>query len=232
MTPVVEMRQIVKRFPGVLALDHVDFELLPGEVHIVAGENGAGKSTLMKVLAGSILPDSGGIEIGGKAAVIHSPLDAMRAGISAVYQEFALCPHLSAAENIFLGREPGGRIFVDKELMRRRAGELLRQLGAACEPDELAGSVGTAQMQLIEIARALNSEFRVLILDEPTAALSEQETAVLFKAVKALRAAGKTVVYISHRLEEFAEIGDRITVMRNGRRIETMAVRDASIPRG
>lgn len=231
MPPLVQTRRLTKRYPGVTALDNVDFELLPGEVHIVAGENGAGKSTLMKALAGSVRPDSGVIELDGAPINIRSPLHALQAGISAVYQEFALCPQLTAAENIFLGREPGGHIFVDRKFMRTRSAELLKQLGAACAPDDIIANLGTAQMQLIEIARALNSNFRVLILDEPTAALSEAETAVLFNAIRSLRAAGKTIAYISHRLEEFAEIGDRVTVMRNGRLIETLPVCEATIPR-
>ena len=228
--PAVSLRGIVKRYPGVLALDAVDLELREGEVHIVAGENGAGKSTLMKVLAGSVIPDLGSIEIGGERRAFQSPIDAMNAGVAAVYQEFALCPHLSVAENIFLGREPGG-FFIDKKLMSARAAELLHRVGAHCSPGDIVSQLGTAQMQLVEIARALNSEFRVLILDEPTAALSENETAILFKAIKALRAEGKTIAYISHRLEEFAEIGDRVTVLRNGRLIETLAVKDATIPK-
>src|SRR5579862_179932 len=230
MHHAVSMRAIVKRYPGVVALDGVDFDLRAGEVHIVAGENGAGKSTLMKVLAGSILPDAGRIEIGGVERKFNSPIDAMRAGISAVYQEFALCPHLTVAENIFLGREPGG-FFIDKKTMRARSAELLARLGAQCSPDEVVSRLGTAQMQLVEIARALNSDFRVLILDEPTATLSENETAVLFKAIRSLRAEGKTIAYISHRLEEFFRIGDRVTVMRNGLLIATFDAKDATIPK-
>ncbi len=229
--PAVSMRGIVKRYPGVLALGGVDFDLREGEVHIVAGENGAGKSTLMKVLGGSVIPDEGHLEIGSEKRVFHSPIAAMRAGVAAVYQEFALCPHLTVAENIFLGREPGGLLFIDKKTMRARSRELLEKLGAHCGPDDTISNLGTAQMQLVEIARAMNGDFRVLILDEPTAALSESETRVLFKAVKSLRAAGKSIAYISHRLEEFAEIGDRVTVMRNGCRIETLDVKDATIPR-
>ena len=227
---IVRMHAIAKRYPGVLALDAVDFDARAGEVHIVAGENGAGKSTLMKVLAGSVIPDGGQIEIDGTRCHFHSPIDAMRAGIAAVYQEFALCPHLSVAENIFLGREPGG-FFVDRKAMLRRASELLDRVGAHCAASDIVSTLGTAQMQLVEIARALNSDFRVLILDEPTAALSESETSILFKTIKSLRAVGKTIIYISHRLEEFAEIGDRVTVMRNGRRIETLSVREATIPK-
>lgn len=227
---IVRMHTIAKRYPGVLALDAVDFDARVGEVHIVAGENGAGKSTLMKVLAGSVIPDGGHIEIDGTPCHFHSPIDAMRAGIAAVYQEFALCPHLSVAENIFLGREPGG-FFVDRKAMLRRASELLERVGAHCAAGDIVSTLGTAQMQLVEIARGLNSDFRVLILDEPTAALSESETSILFKTIKSLRAAGKTIIYISHRLEEFAEIGDRVTVMRNGRRIETLPVREATIPK-
>lgn len=236
MPTVVSMRGIVKRYPGVLALDNVDFDLNEGEVHIVAGENGAGKSTLMKVLAGSVVAGEGRVEIARRSEIespVHwrpNPLAAMRAGISAVYQEFALCPHLSVAENIFLGREPGG-LFIDKKTMRERAAELLERLGAHCSPDDIVSHLGTAQMQLVEIARALSTDFRVLILDEPTATLSERETEVLFKAIRLLRTEGKTIAYISHRLEEFAEIGDRVTVMRNGRWIATFDAKEATIPK-
>ena len=151
--------------------------------------------------------------------------------MAVVYQEFALCPHLTVAENLFLGREPVRGLFLDRATMRRRASELLQQLGAHCGPDDdIVSTLGTAQMQLVEIARALAGDFSVLILDEPTAALSESETAVLFHAVKALKAAGKSIAYISHRLEEYEAIGDRVTVMRNGRVVETRAVKDATIP--
>ncbi|MEI6234898.1 MAG: sugar ABC transporter ATP-binding protein [Planctomycetota bacterium] len=227
---VVQLRGIVKRYPGVVALDAVNLDLREGEVHIVAGENGAGKSTLMKVLAGAVMPDQGRIEMAGVPTVFTSPIDAMKAGVAIVYQEFALCPHLTVAENIFLGCEPGG-FFIDTKQMRQRTADLLQRVGAHCSPDDITSTLGTAQMQLVEIARALNSDFRVLILDEPTAALSESETSILFKTIKSLRAAGKTIAYISHRLEEFAEIGDRVTVMRNGKWIETLPIADVSIRR-
>ncbi len=227
---IVTMQGIVKRYPGVLALDAVDFNLREGEVHIVAGENGAGKSTLMKVLAGSVIPDGGTIEIDGIACRFNSPIDAMNAGVAVVYQEFALCQHMNVAENIFLGRESGG-FFIDKKTMRKRADELLECVGAHCKSTDIVSTLGTAQMQLVEIARALNSKFRVLILDEPTAALSQSETSILFKTIKSLSASGKTIVYISHRLEEFAEIGDRVSVMRNGRWIATLPVQQATIPK-
>ena len=229
--PLISMRGITKRYPGVLALDRVDLDLLAGEVHIVAGENGAGKSTLMKVLGGSVRPDSGSIQINGNTVVLDSPLKAIQEGITVVHQEFALCPHLSVAENIFLGQEPGGSIFIDKKAMLSRSDELLASLGAKCSARDIVSTLGTAQMQLVEIARALKGRFHVLILDEPTAALSDAEIAELFRVVKSLREKGSTIVYISHRLEEFAEIGDRVTVMRNGCKVETMPVREATIPK-
>ena len=229
--PLISLRGITKRYPGVLALDHVDLDLRAGEVHIVAGENGAGKSTLMKVIGGSVRPDSGTIQINGRTVVLDSPLKAIQEGITVVHQEFALCPHLSVAENIFLGQEPGGALFVNKKTMHARATELLATLGAKCRATDIVSTLGTAQMQLVEIARALKSRFHVLILDEPTATLSETEIAELFRVVKSLREKGKTIVYISHRLEEFAEIGDRVTVMRNGCKVETISAREATIPK-
>ena len=232
-TPVLEMRGISKRFGGVQALDRVDFDLQAGEVHIVVGENGAGKSTLMKILAGAHRADAGQILLDGRSVHIELPSDALRLGIATVYQEFALAPALTVAENIFLAHEPL-RVrpgIIDYRTMNARAAELLERLNCAVLPTAVVSTLGTAQMQLVEIAKALAFRSRILILDEPTAALSEGEIEHLFNVIRQLRAEGVSIVYISHRLEEFAHIGDRITVLRNGRKVETLSMTEATIGR-
>jgi len=230
---LLDMRGISKRFGGVQALDDVDFDLRSGEVHIVVGENGAGKSTLMKILSGAHHADSGRIILDGKPVHIESPSDALGLGIATVYQEFALAPALTAAENIFLGREPlkvkPG--VIDYGTMNAEAGRLLTRLNCMVAPTVMVRTLGTAQMQLVEIAKALAYRNRILILDEPTAALSETEIGQLFDVIRQLRKEGVSIVYISHRLEEFEHIGDRITVLRNGKKIETIPMAEASIDR-
>ncbi len=227
------MQGISKRFGGVQALDGVDFDLRAGEVHIVVGENGAGKSTLMKILAGAQQADSGQILLDGLPAVIDSPSDAFELGIATVYQEFALAGALTVAENIFLGREPL-RVrpgVIDYRAMNDEAARLLDRLNCPVPPTAIVETLGTAQMQLVEIAKALAFRSRILILDEPTAALSEGEIGHLFDVIRQLRDEGVSIVYISHRLEEFEHIGDRITVLRNGVKIETLSMAEASIDR-
>ncbi|MBN1342551.1 MAG: sugar ABC transporter ATP-binding protein [Phycisphaerae bacterium] len=230
---LLHMRGISKRFGGVQALDGVDFDLRAGEVHIVVGENGAGKSTLMKILSGVHQADAGQIVLGGAQAQIHSPIDALRLGVAIVYQEFALAPALTVAENIFLGSEPlrfrPG--IIDYRTMNAEAAKLLDRLNCAVAPTDIVESLGTAQMQLVEIAKALAFKSRILILDEPTAALSEGEIGHLFEVIQQLKGQGVSIVYISHRLEEFEHIGDRITVLRNGQKIETLTMAEAGIDR-
>lgn len=230
---LLEMRAISKHFGGVRALDGVDFDLRAGEVHILVGENGAGKSTLMKILAGAHRADAGEILLNGEPVQINLPIDAQRNGVAIVYQEFALAPALTVAENIFLGREPlklrPG--IIDYATMNQQAGDLLQRLNCSARPTDIVSSLGTAQMQLVEIAKALATESRILILDEPTATLSEGEIGHLFKVIRQLREQGVSIVYISHRLEEFEHIGDRITVLRNGRKIETIGMDEATIDR-
>ncbi len=227
------MRGISKRFGGVQALDQVDFDLQAGEVHIVVGENGAGKSTLMKVLSGAHKADSGQIRLDGTFVEINSPSDALKHGVAIVYQEFALASSLTVAENIYLAHEPlrcrPG--IINYRTMNAQAAEILNRLNCPVPPTAIVESLGTAQMQLVEIAKALAFKSRILVLDEPTAALSESEIQHLFDVIRQLKTQGVSIAYISHRLEEFEQIGDRITVLRNGRKIETISMAQASIDR-
>jgi ribose transport system ATP-binding protein len=220
----VTLVDVSKRFPGVAAVSHVDLEVFPGEVHVFAGENGAGKSTLMKLLAQVESPTSGRIEIGGVPVVHHGPGAARRLGISMVHQEFALAADLSVAENLFIGAEPGGYGWISRSVERRNARHLLRRVGLEVNPERKVGRLSTAQQQRVELAKALAVDARVLILDEPTASLTERETRELFGIVRDLTARGIAVLYISHRLDEIFEIADRVTVMRDGAVVATKPV--------
>ena len=221
--PAVRMTGIDKHYPGVHALDGASFELLAGEVHALVGENGAGKSTLMKVLAGIVRPDGGVVEVAGEPVSFSGPRDAHLAGISTVHQELNLVPHLTVAQNIFLGRQ-GRRagVFVDDAALDRRTAALFDRLHIALDPRAPASGLTVAKQQMVEIARALSMDARVLVMDEPTAALTDTEIAELFRIIRGLRSEGVGVVHISHRLEELREISDRITVMRDGRTLETL----------
>ncbi|MBI1388688.1 MAG: ATP-binding cassette domain-containing protein [bacterium] len=222
------MTNISKAYPGVQALKNVSLELAEGEVHALVGENGAGKSTLMKILAGAERADSGEIEIGGEPVVIDSPLRAREAGVSLIYQEFNLVPHLNAAENIFLGREPVRMGFVRFAEQRRLASELLDGLGAQVDPRAPVSSLSVAQQQMVEIAKALSINARVIAMDEPSAALTTHEMRNLFQLIRGLKSRGVSVIYISHRLEEIFEICDRLTVLRDGEWIGTWPVSEMS----
>ncbi len=228
-TPVLEMRHIRKKFPGVIALDDVDFELCPGEVHILLGENGAGKSTLMKILSGAYQKTDGQIVLDGNEVEIRNPKHAQTLGISTIYQEFNLIPHLSVAENIFLGREPS-RLpgLINQRAIFQDAKRALSGLGLALDPRRLVKELRVAEQQMVEVAKALSLDARILIMDEPTAALTEHEIKDLFVIIRALKAKGVSVVYISHRMEELFEIGDRVTVLRDGRSVGTYNVRGMS----
>ena len=217
MSNILEMKKITKRFPGVLALDNVDFSVRKGEVHALVGENGAGKSTLMKVLAGAIMRDGGEILFDGKPADIRYPLDAQKLGISIIYQEFNLVPHLSVAENIFLGhlRENKGG-FVDWRSMRKAAEELLKRLGVEVDVRTIVSRLGVAHQQLIEIARALSTDARLIIMDEPTAALSIEEIDRLFRVVQQLRDQEVSIIFITHHIKEIFEIAETTSVLRDG----------------
>ena len=215
----VSMEHITKRFPGVVALDDVSFNVRPGEIHALIGENGAGKSTLMKVLGGVHMPDAGAISIGGEAVTITGPLDSINKKISVIYQEFNLVPTLSVRDNLFLGRELRTRYgTMDRKAMGVRAQEIMASLGFSmidCEaPVE---QLSIAQQQMVEIAKALFNDSNIVVMDEPTAVLTEKESEVLFKTIERLRAQGVAIVYISHRLEEVIRLSDRITVLRDGK---------------
>ncbi len=229
-THVLEMRGITKRFPGVLALDSVDFDLRTGEVHALVGENGAGKSTLMKILSGALRADAGQILIDGQPVSINSPQDAARLGIAMIYQELNLAPHLSAGENIFLGREPltpAG--LVDFRRLHEQAQRLLDEVGAQVSSRQRVCELGIGQQQMVEIAKALCQNARFIIMDEPTASLSEAEVERLFRLIRDLKSRGVGIAYISHRLEEIFEIADRVTVLRDGQRVASKPVSETDI---
>ena len=222
-------RSIRKVYGATVALDGVDFDAHAGAVNVLIGENGAGKSTLMKILAGVIAPAEGELWLDGKTVRFASVKDAAAAGIGIVHQELNLCPNLTVAENIFLGRErmKGGRI--DKAAEQAEAQSLLDRLGTAIAPDARIDSLRIGQQQIVEIARALAEDARILIMDEPTSALSATEVETLFRLIAELRAAGTAIIYISHRLEELLRIGDYITVLRDGRRCASAPIADCSL---
>jgi len=220
--PILEMVGITKRFPGILALDSVDFRLLHGEVHAIVGENGAGKSTLIKILAGAHQKDSGVIYLEGRPVNISSPADAARLGISVIHQEFTLIPAMTVAENILLSDLPLRRAGVlDKRAMVARAAEVLDNLGVDIPPSATVRSLRVAEQQIVEIAKALSRKARIIVMDEPTAALSEMEVARLFSVIRSMVEQGVSVIYISHKLDEVFEIANTITVLRDGRKVLT-----------
>ncbi len=218
--PLLQMTGITRSYPGVLALDRVDFDLYAGEVHALMGENGAGKSTLIKILAGATQATSGEIRIRGNLVRIDSPQRARQLGISTIYQELMLAPTLSAAENVFLGREPGGTLplSADGRRMVMQAQELLDRLSGDIDARTPVERLTTAQQQIVEIARALSIQASILVMDEPTASLSDRETEKLFAVVRSLASDGMGVVFISHRMDEVYALCDRLTVLRDGRR--------------
>jgi ribose transport system ATP-binding protein len=229
-SPVLEVRGISKRFPGVQALHHVDFDVLPGEVHVLLGENGAGKSTLMKILSGAYSSDEGTIDIRGRAVEIRTPRHAQELGISIIYQTFNQAPHLTIGENILLGREPLTRWgTVDWRELYRRARGVLDRIGLSVDCRMRIMDVSVAQRQMVEIAKALSLDANLIIMDEPTSALTDKETQHLFEIIRAMRSRGVSIIYISHRLEEVTQIGDRVTVLRDGRKMGTLPVAQADV---
>ncbi len=223
---LLSMRGISKRFPGVLALDGVDFELKKGEVHVLFGENGAGKSTLINVIAGTFGPDEGTFDYQGKPVSHLTPHQARLMGISPVFQEFSLVPHLTVAENLFLGREIRSFGFLRKGAMRERAAEIITALGFDLNSRKKVGELSRAHQQMVEIAKAMLAEVKLLILDEPTASLTENETYKLFDLIERLKSDGVGIIYVSHRMAEIKRIADRITVLRDGRHIATVDAAD------
>jgi ribose transport system ATP-binding protein len=225
---LIQMEKIDKSFPGVHALSGCLFDLRQGEVHGLVGENGAGKSTLMKILAGVYVKDAGVVKIRGRETEIHNTRQALAAGISIIHQELNLMKHLTAAQNIFIGREHkrGMGFLVDDAEINRKAGELFKLINLRLDPRVQVAGLTVAQQQMIEIAKALSFNMDVLIMDEPSSALSESEIEELFNVIRNLRKQGKGVVYISHRMDELRHICDRVTVMRDGRHIATTAMKD------
>lgn len=218
--PFLQMRGIVKVFPGARALDGVDLDIRPGEVHCLLGQNGAGKSTLIKVLAGAHQPDAGEILIDGAHVTLPNPVAALRHGVATMYQELDVVDGLTVAENIYLGHELATVGFSQRRVARQHTRNLLSRLGHGdISPHQEVGRLSAAGKQIVSMARALSHDARVIVMDEPSAVLDPEEVANLFRVVRELAAAGVAVVYISHRLEEIRQIGDRITVLKDGRTV-------------
>jgi ABC-type sugar transport system ATPase subunit len=228
-TPVLEMRAIRKVFPGVVALDEVDFDALAGEVHALLGENGAGKSTLIKIVAGLYRRDGGTMRMDGEEVEFQAPADSLARGVKVVYQELDLVPGLGVAENVFLGHYPRTpRGLVDFPALRARTKALLDDLGLEIDVERPVGELRVAEQQLVEIARALSRQARLIVMDEPTSALSPGEVDRLFAVVRRLQERGVAIVYVSHKLDEVYRIADRVTVFRDGRRVTTAQVAETT----
>lgn len=217
--PLLRMRGISKSFPGVRALDSVDFEVSAAEIHAFLGENGAGKSTLLKILSGAQPPDEGSIEFDGRSVRFASPQEAQAAGIVTIYQEFTLAPDMTVAENVFIGREPGGRVFISYRDLEEQTAALCRRIGLERSPRALVRDLSVAEQQMVEIARALSMKSRLIVMDEPTSALSRAEVENLFAIIRNLKRDGIATIFVTHRLEEVFEICDSYTVLRDGRHV-------------
>ncbi|MDA8248938.1 MAG: sugar ABC transporter ATP-binding protein [Rhodospirillales bacterium] len=233
--PILEMRSVSKTFPGVKALNDVQLTVYPGEVHALMGENGAGKSTLMKILSGAYFPDAGAeIRLDGKPVHIDGPLSAKAHGIAIIYQELALSPNLTVAENIYLGREAHRGPAIDRAGMYAGCAEILANLGATFGPRTPVGDLSIAEQQMVEVARAIHARSRILVMDEPTTALSNRETRRLFDLILRLKAEGLAIIYISHRMAEVYELAERVSVLRDGGYVGTLSrdeIRPESIVR-
>jgi rhamnose transport system ATP-binding protein len=230
VTPLVEVCDVTKAFGAVAAVRGCSLSLYPGEVHALVGENGAGKSTIVKMLAGVHRPDTGAVRVDGSPVDFHGPADAKAAGVAVIYQEPTLFPDLSVAENIAMGAHPRGRFgVVDRAAMRATAAELFGRLGVRIDPSRPARGLSIADQQIVEIAKAIGASARVLVMDEPTAALSTVEVERLFNVVRSLRDGGAAVLFISHRLEEVTELCQRVTIMRDGAHISTDAIGDLTV---
>jgi ribose transport system ATP-binding protein len=230
--PILNLEAITKQYPGVLALDEIDFSLDKGEVRALLGKNGAGKSTLVKILSGAVRPDEGRIHINGDWVQINNPRQAFDHGICTVYQEMSLVPGLSVAENILLGRWPRRRFLgvgtIDRKAIRRQARKALEQLDMEFDLDEKVSRLTVAEQQLVEIAKALSFDPRVLILDEPTSALASEEVETLHRVVRRLASQGRAIIYVTHRLQEVPHVADSVTVLRDGRMMGTISVQEAT----
>jgi ribose transport system ATP-binding protein len=229
-SPLLRMEGITKTFSGIRALDHVNFDLRAGEVHVLLGENGAGKSTLIKILAGAYLPDSGKIFINGKHEYIDNPYKASILGINVIYQELSLVKCLSVVENIFLGKEPTTHYnLIDRDRMYSESKEVLTRIHCNIDPWTTARKLSIAELQMVEIAKALLIKSKIIVMDEPTSSLSAEDIKVLFEIIRKLKIEGVGIIYISHRLEEIKEIGDRVTVLRDAKYIGTRQVAESTI---
>jgi ribose transport system ATP-binding protein len=226
MSDLVRLNSISKSFGGVNALRGVDFDIRAGEVHALLGENGAGKSTLMRILGGEMQPSAGSIEIGGKTVTLRDPRDARALGIAVIHQELALAPDLTVAENIFLGQLSP---VVSHSALRKRARELISRLGFAIDPARVVSSLAVAHQQVVEIAKALSQDVKIIVFDEPTSVLSAQDAERLHQIIDALRTKGVGVVYISHRLDEVFRIADRMTVLKDGEKVGTVAAGETNV---
>jgi erythritol transport system ATP-binding protein len=227
---ILNAQNITKVFPGTMALDDVSFNVRKGKVNVLIGENGAGKSTLMKILAGVEQPTSGKILLDGQEILLNSPLDATRLGIGIIYQELNLCANLSVVDNIFLARETCRNGLIAHKFQKQRARELVGKLEQKIDPDVLVSDLRIGQQQIVEIAKALTQDVRILIMDEPTSALSAAEVEVLFRVIRELKARGVAIIYISHKLEEMLQIGDYITVLRDGQKVAEEEASKVSVP--
>lgn len=225
---VLQVKNLVKKYPGVIALNDVSVDFRPGEVHAIMGENGAGKSTLVKCISGATKPDQGSIIIDGQAYSSLTPHQSMDCGIEIIYQELSLFHTMSVMENIFMGDLPGNHVTVDFVAMKRRTEEIFERIGVNISPTTLVRDLSSAQMQMVEIAKAISHNAKVLIMDEPTAPLSNAEIDILFRIIRNLQEEGVCIIYISHRLNEIFELSDRVTVMRDGQLIRTMDTKDTN----
>jgi ABC-type sugar transport system ATPase subunit len=228
--PLMEVKSITKRFPGVLAVNNVSLQFLPGEVHAVVGENGAGKSTLMKIMAGAYIPDSGEMLLQGEKVSFSHPQEAQLKGVSIIYQEFNLLPDRTVAQNIFLGREPGRFGALNVPELNKNAVDVLKKVEAdqLVEPTAMCNTLSVAEQQLVEIAKAISFDSKVLIMDEPTASLTLTEVKILTDLIRKLKARGMAIIFISHRLIEVFDIADKITILKDGELVGTVAAEDAT----
>ena len=225
---ILKLSNIAKEFPGVRALDNVNFELFHGEVHALLGENGAGKSTMIKILTGAHSKTSGKFIFEGKEIENISPDISQKIGINAIYQELTVFDELTVAQNIFMGKEINGKVLTNDKKMNEEAKKIFDNMGIDINPNSLVKELSIAQKQMVEIARVLSSETKVLIMDEPTSSISKKETEILFRLINDLKESGVSIIYISHRMEELFEICDRITIMRDGKTISTLNTKDVS----
>jgi ribose transport system ATP-binding protein len=228
---ILQLRNITKSYPGVVALRDVTLEIARNEVHALVGENGAGKSTLIKTCTGAVIPDRGDIVVGGREYAFMTPRRSAANGIAAIYQEFNLVGGLSVAENVLLGRAVRKGIVIDRKAMAQRTRAVFDQLGMDINPNELVRNLTVGYQQIVEIAKAISKNARILIMDEPSAPLTSAEVERLFNLVDKLKAAGVTIIYVSHRMDEILRLSDRVTVMRDGQKIETLTSRDTDVDR-